>query len=584
MLILTGAVLVLLTWMAGIAGLALVGIPLSVLTHDRAVSWSDVRRGLWWGLLIVTIVVMALANFMALSDRLALLAIVALALVGALLGALLLRRRGWSRSWRWSSSLAWILTVTVVPAVYLAVSALGPITNFDSGLYHLSAVAHAAGFPAIPGLANLYAPLGYANAGFPLAAVFESTPWASEGFRLLNGFIVAMVLVDLVIRWSRPRRDAGTYGLLVGTVVLLVPMVALSDYWVTSPSQDSAVFAVTVATSAMVMSAVSGQRQWLPEIAGAAAGAVVLVLLRPTMGAFLSAVLLVAAIVGIRRKAVWHAWRRWLLAGGIVGGAAAVVQIARDYVLSGWLLYPLSVFPFDVPWLAQDPVGLRAATLGYHRDPENLWQSVEGFGWVSAWISRLPQQWEFWLVVIFVLAAVTVVLFAQHRGVSVRARGMLLAMLPSTVMTTVWWLATPPSFRFAWGPVFTLLTIPVGWLLWRLTSHQKSHSATIRVSWILGAAALPILSVTAFSAVARLDTGAISNERVWEVGVQIPYAVAAVKQPETDSIELARGLVVQVPRDEGLCWGVAPLCTPEPDGRVGYLAPGEGLTGGLSRD
>jgi len=50
----------------------------------------------------------------------------------------------------------------------------------------------------------------------------------------------------------------------------------------------------------------------------------------------------------------------------------------------------------------------------------------------------------------------------------------------------------------------------------------------------------------------------------------------------TSSGSLSRGLVVQVPADTDMCWGAFPLCTPEPDGRVGYLIPTEGLVGGLS--
>lgn len=157
--------------------------------------------------------------------------------------------------------------------MFLAAAALGPVTNFDSGLYHLSAIAHAAECAAIPGLANLYAPPGYSNAGFPLAAVSESGPWTGEGDRLLNGLIISMVLVDLAIKWAQPRQTARAFGRLVSAIVLVIPMVALSDYWVTSPLQDSAEFAVTIAATALVMSRAARERNWLPALAaGAGAG------------------------------------------------------------------------------------------------------------------------------------------------------------------------------------------------------------------------------------------------------------------------------------------------------------------------
>ena len=176
MLLLTGATLVVVTWTISLVALALMGLPISALTHDRAMSWADVRRGLWWGMTVATIVVMLLANLVALNSPVTLAVLASLTLAGALASIALVRRRGWAGEWKWSSSLIWVLPLAVIPTMYLAVAALGPVTNFDSGLYHLNAIAHAAEFSAIPGLANLYAPLGYANAGFPLAAALESTP------------------------------------------------------------------------------------------------------------------------------------------------------------------------------------------------------------------------------------------------------------------------------------------------------------------------------------------------------------------------------------------------------------------------
>lgn len=584
MLVVTGAALVLATWGVCIVALALVGLPLSAMTHDRSVSWSDVRRGLWWGLTVVAIGAMLLGNRAALSEPEVLLSLFGLLAAGVIGTVILIHRRGWAGTVHWSASLGWVLVLVGAPIGYLAVAALGPVTNFDSGLYHLNAIAHTAEFPAIPGLANLYAPLGYANAGFPLAAAFESSPWGGEGYRLLNGLVITLVLVDLVIRWSQRRRDAGAYGLLVGTVVLLIPMVALSDYWVTSPSQDSAVFAVTVAVSAMLMTGVTrrGHAAWQPELAASAAAGVLLVLMRPTMGAFLLGILIVTAVVGWHRREGKAPWGRYALVVGIVGGAAAAAQTARDYVLSGWLFFPLSIVPFDVPWLASDPVNLRMATLGFHRDPTDLWQAAEGYGWVGAWIIRLPDQWEFWLVLLLAVTALFGVFIVGRSSATVRARGLMLAMVPSLLMTIVWWLATPPSFRFAWGPVFTLFTIPLGWLLWRVLGERRAQRRSNGTGWILAGAIVPVLAVTAYSVVARLDIAMINSPRTWIAGVSLSYAVAPVPEPETHSVELARGLVVQVPKDGGLCWGAFPLCTPEPDGRVGYLRPDRGLEGGLS--
>lgn len=72
--------------------------------------------------------------------------------------------------------------------------------------------------------------------------------------------------------------------------------------------------------------------------------------------------------------------------------------------------------------------------------------------------------------------------------------------------------------------------------------------------------------------------------REWNVGVTLTCAVALALVPETDRVELGRGLVVQVPRDGGICWAAFSLCSPSPDARVNCLTPDEGLSGGMTVD
>lgn len=584
MLVLTGTLLVVLTWAVLIGGVALVGAPLACLTHRDAVSWNDVRRGLWWGLTVTAALAMLIGAVTPLGGGGAAGAVVGLVAAGGLATAFLIRRRGWKSAFKPTHVLLPVLLLSASAFAYLAVAALGPVTNVDSGLYHLSAILHAREGATVPGLANLQSPLGYGNASFPLAALLGSSPWGPDGFRLLNGLIIAAVLADLLIRWAQPRRTPGDYGLLVGAVVLLVPMVALADYWVTSPSQDSAVFAVTVAASAMLMDGVARTRHRLANIGTALAASILLVLLRPTMAAYLVGILVVAALLMRRSRDPWIAWRRPALVLVGVGVFAATAQVVRDALLSGWILYPLSLVSLDVPWRSADPTSLREATLGYHRDPSRLWESAQDWSWVGPWLGRLPGQWESWLVGALLVTVALSALMARLWHVDLRLRGMALATAPSALMALVWWAATPPSFRFVWGPLFTMLTIPLAWIVWRTvwsrwpTPHARPDAV---IAW-LGATA--VIAVVGVSSLTRLDTSAITQERHWEVLANVPYAVAPLPATSSSEVALARGLIVQVPNAGFACWDSSLLCTPEADGYVGFLDPAAGLAGGLSRE
>ena len=582
MLILTGTALVLLTWAVCLVGLMVLGLPLAALTRRGPLGLADLRRGLWWGLLLI-IVVVYFGNLVwpASSGTMAF-AVMAIVLCAGCVAIAMVRRRGWLaheqvRVW---TVVLWAALATAVG--YLAVAALGPVTNYDSGLYHLGAIRYAADFATIPGLANLFFPFGYGNAQFPLAALLGNGPWGTEGFRLLNGLVIAGLCVDLAIRCAGRRPSPGCYVMAAGATTVLVPMVALSDYWVTSPSQDSAVFAVTVAASAYIVDAVRGGRSWVADSAAAMALTVVLVMLRPTMAAYAVAVVAVVVLLRVRRGRASSPWfARSAAAVGTVAVAAGVAAVSRDYLLSGWLQYPLSVYPFDVPWRAPDPAPERIATLGFHRDPTNLYEAADGWGWVGPWIERLPQQWETYAFVGLAVVAGVGLALAARSGRPMRWRAVLLSTVPSIVMTVAWFVATPPSFRFAWGPVFTVLTVPLGWAAWQIVDSRSGRDRSRALVLVSALLAGPVLLVTLYSAAMRLDTTAMTERREWTFGASIPYAVAPVRAVQTTEAELSEGLVVRIPASGEQCWAEFPLCVPRIAQTVRYQSPGEGLAGGL---
>ncbi len=145
-----------------------------------------------------------------------------------------------------------------------------------------------------------------------------------------------------------------------------------------------------------------------------------------------------------------------------------------------------------------------------------------------------------------------------------RLPALLLAMVPSAAAVAFWWFFTPPSFRFIWGPLFTLVAIPAGWALWRLSIAAGRRGATpARWQWVAAAGvAVPVIAVTAFSAVARFDSGLITEKRTWSFGVQVPYAVAPITVMPVSETLLPSGLTILAPKESDQCWGNYPLCSP----------------------
>ena len=176
-----GPLLVLVSWVLALGGLVALGLPIVLIT-GRALTWHSIRVAIWVGLLVAVTAILAINLFTPLRSSLA-----AICMAGLLLLALvatLASRPTWIKSGANTGSTRgrelWafiFLAITlVVGAGYLAIAALGPVTNYDSGLYHLGAISFAGDFRTIPGLANLYQAFGYNNSFFPFAAFLGNGP------------------------------------------------------------------------------------------------------------------------------------------------------------------------------------------------------------------------------------------------------------------------------------------------------------------------------------------------------------------------------------------------------------------------
>ena len=575
----TGPVLVLLTWAFAVTVVLWLGMLPVLVSQPRLTRSTTLRHALWWGLGIAVALVLIINLWLPLRSAAAAVVFLGFAALMGIVAIITMRARPLGQStglrtgipvWTWL-----FLAALVIGVVYLATAAIGPVTNYDTGLYHLGAIGYAGDYSTISGLANLHSPFGYNTSQFPLAAFLGNGPWDGVGYRLLNGFVMVLVVIDLAVRMVSRRHSVGTYVLLVGTAAAWVPMIALSDYWMTSPTSDSAVFLLTLVAGAYLADALWMGRQWWGAGSTALVVALVLVTLRPLMGFFLvGLVAALAASASKRRRSGQRpptARLGWILvvALAIVLG---IVQSARDYLLSGWLQYPLSIFAFSVPWRAPDPINDRTATLGNARDPANLWDAAVNWDWIPVWIGRLPLQWETYEFLALVVAAVMTLVLAARVGGHARPRALALAVLPSALTVLVWFVASPPSFRFAWGPVFSLATIPLGWALFLLARAQPRRGpSTVPVVRLvlIGFAAVTVVLIC-YCSLARFPVASITESRTWALGpVSIGYLVTPLAVISTTEQELPSGLAVRVPVEGENCWGVFPLCVPRISQSVG---------------
>jgi hypothetical protein len=458
------------------------------------------------------------------------------------------------------------LGISWLAVVYLGAKALAAVTNYDSGLYHLGSVKYAAEFSTIPGIANLYFPFGYANAQFPLAALLGNGPWDGIGYRLLNGSVLILALVDLTSRLLNRRWSWGTFTLLFGLSATFIPMVAMADDMVTSPTADTSVMLLTVVAASYLADALQAHTTAHVDAATAVTTAGLTVAFRPTMVIFAMGVLVIAALfVWRNRHDLLPESLTWIVTAALLS-ALAVASLLRDRTLSGWLFYPLSTFPLPVPWLAEDPARWRIGTLAAARDPgsQDGFRTAHSYDWIPNWFARLPSQWEPWFLLVGLIVTVLAVAIAWRKGVMNAAWSrMMVALIPSVLALTAWFLFSPPSFRFTWGPAVVLLVLPLGIAVGQLQNARTTIASGYSITKLaLVSGAVCIGAVTIFSVAERNQFDTISQERTWRLGpVAVSYAVTPIPVPPTTPIDVGNGLIVRTPVNGDQCWDNYPLCT-----------------------
>lgn len=531
------------TWLlAAFVALGL-GLPVSSrLTHHGVTA---VRTALWVGVFATALAVSVVNLLTPLRAPVVALGIVALAVLGTVTSWRRLRGLRWptsiaSRWWVWGG-----VALGVAGAVGWSAAATRAPSNYDTGLYHLGAIEYATQVATVPGLANLFAPLGYGNVMMPISAAFTNGPLGESGFVAVNCFLLLLLPAELVLRSLGGRQPTiGARVVFVAILAVFPAMLWMADAWVTSPTSDTAVLVLSLIGIAALADVV-----WRGRCAPVAAVQVLAPLslaaaMRPQ--AWLMAALAVLVLIGVQWRAD-HGVRRLLRTVGptlFFPVAAVLVGVVRDAVLSGWWMYPLNTFPLPVPWRAEDPSSLLALTLGIARDPGPAYQqAATGYAWIPGWLGRLPSAWEFW--VLLVMVVIGLVLLLTHRS-SARWRALALTLAPGISASAFWFLVSPPSFRFGWGPLFATAAVILAWG-WMVSRWGD------RTVIVLGT--LSVVAVMAAVLFIRVPT--------WPE--QIPDAA-------TTPLQLDTGLVVQVPATSDQCWGAFPLCTPSP-------APGLGLRG-----
>lgn len=533
------------TWAALLLVILSLGSLFSV-SVSQAFNPAAARVALWTGFVALAVVATATNLFMPLKSSGAILILI-FAMFGSIIGAILVirlrARRGRKfrvNGWEGISPAVWVLVAGIfVVSLWWLVALTRAPTNYDSGLYHIQAIWYTADYATIPGLTNLYHSYGFSNALNPISAITTNGPLGMESYRAIVGFFFVTYSLEIVLRLvSRSSKQVGTKILLISIPIFMAPMVGMVDYWVTSPTFDTPVALLTFVSVAALADLLTRR---CPN------GADVVLTLAPL------------ALASSMRQHYWFLfafsflivlWKLWKigfsrtrLAFALSSALATIlffVMLARDYVLSGWVMYPYKTFAFNVDWLAPDPDGLINATRQWARSQTPQYQQIsQGWEWVRPWIGANYRSWVILALVGTLVLALIVLIVTRTVW---RPKVVILLIVPQVLFLATWFFLGAPHIRYVWAPILLLGALPLAWSWMGLEKKLRRPDAVRNLVIALTGVGLVAVVVVALTIV-------------------LPRLVIESPDPIVSEVPLNDYITLLVPQGTDQCWNNYPVCS-----------------------
>jgi len=375
--------------------------------------------------------------------------------------------RGGFIRWRWV-----IFSVAGGMVVWSAMqgTATPRFTAYDTELYHWNAIRWMNTFPAVPGLANLHIRLGTNSAWLLFAALMDNGVLDQRSAWLLPGFPVAVVALQLLYTVCLDRPSSlrtRLFALCMLPYALKHAVHVLPGLYFDAPALLlQVVFFLEVLRwwDRCHMDA-NGCRSSTPlAMIMVAMPAVVSFAIKPVGALSLAVAGAVLLVVFIRDVPVSRPWfRRSLVMGGLPG-LLLLGWMARNAILSGWLLFPAPYGHLPVDWAVPSDPGRHAEQIQSVRGQQDIiraWARCPGAGharvmhasvrvWVPEWIARNRLHMEIRLLLpAGLFLSLVLLVHGWCRKMKMRFLDAGLLSLSAGLLGFWFWMA--PSMRFGDG-------------------------------------------------------------------------------------------------------------------------------------
>ena len=508
----------------------------------------------FWSGLCATVAILETYHFLRPVDRALTLALILLGILGIFRNrislAQKLRQARSGESWQ---------TLCYFVAVYaIALRASGACEHYDTGFYGALAVRWIETYPVVPGLANLFAQLGFNSSVFLCVAALGQGIWRDLAHHLFIGLLLAGFFASIIPAWFRLFRERASLASDWFPALLLVP----ATFWATNgeivgTNTDLPASICCLAAALFLFRALDGDPRERDEVESCRASLVVAMLLFSLAVTFKlssAAFACVGWIVALLR--VWPLSRnsegkRFSIGATIALSVAIVLPwILRGVVLSGYPLYPSTVFPIHADWMVpiQDVRYQEVFVRSWARITHVPVSETQGFRWIGEWFQVFSRNREGFLIPLTIsIAGFTATAYGRITlKMEKFSRGMLL-LLPGGI-GLVSWFFTAPALRFGEAFIWTAAAT-----LGSLGAAAALKSARLKYRRMVLAF---LLLITAWC---------IYPRTLWRVFYRPLLSVHGfIRLPEAEVVarKTSSGLTVYMPAEGNQCWDAPLPCSP----------------------
>jgi hypothetical protein len=552
------------------------------------VSLEDCFLAFWVGFGVVLLFLM-IWNFFLPVGQSALLIVLVAGLTGAAVA-----RRTLHDVFKQSLLPGWSWAVMVVAGLWIANMSLDRMTNWDTALYHMQGVLWAGSYPVVPGLANLFGPLGFNNSSFLYNAMLDAGPWQQRAWHVSNGILVWVLAARIIASLVRLTRGGDPASSSMHLFALLV-FPAVFD---SARPENLANFSTASATSLVLL--VIGIQAYLVccdeqrtdrerayDYFCIAALAAIAVSIKLCATVFAIGILAMSVHGALRRVTDRKYSTKAIVWALMAVGAIGLAWSARGVVLSGYPLFPSRILSVPVDWRVPSMHARAEYDFVVHsalvtaRNSEFVSGKSEGIGaWFPNWLAHAGLENYFTIAVPSGLAVLALlVLVVSYQSATESQKAALhpgwIVLAPVAVALVAWAVIAPmPQYG---TPFFWILAALIGSQAFRLRMPGLVQTRIVIVAGCL-------LSVSpAFVTPIRQYLQAPASRNLL---IEILAANLVVPEPEQwfkDSrpqMQLSEfttrsGLKVKVPEGPaGRCWDTAVPCTPNPAPNLELRVPG----------